>query len=127
MRYKTFDINVIDSGKIIISFDSHLLNRIPFEFEEPFNIISEAKDAIDRYWRAEARRFSEGMLNQFMRINMNRKNNDLIFSSMSAGRSNWFPPVFWAYHCECGANYQGIYDKFKYQSNKKNITAKKLS
>ncbi|WP_238991101.1 hypothetical protein [Lactococcus lactis] len=63
MRYKTFDINVIDSGKIIISFDSHLLNRIPFEFEEPFNIISESKDAIDRYWRAEARRFSEGMLN----------------------------------------------------------------
>lgn len=55
---------------------------------------------------------------------MNRKNNDLIIGSMSAGKSNWFPPVFWAYHCECGANYQGIYDKFKYPSNKKTLPLK---
>lgn len=63
MRYKTFDINVIESGKIIISFDSHLLHNVPYEFEIAFDFVSEAKDAIDKYWRIEARRFSEGMLN----------------------------------------------------------------
>lgn len=61
-RYRTFDIKTNDSGRLVVSFDSRLLNRIPYEFEEPFNFISEAEDAIDRYWRAEARRFSEGML-----------------------------------------------------------------
>lgn len=61
-RYRTFDIKINDSGRLVVSFDSRLVNRIPYEFEKPFNIISEATDAIDRYWKAEARRFSEGML-----------------------------------------------------------------
>lgn len=62
IRYRTFDIKINDSGRVIITCNSRLLNRIPYEFEEPFNIISEAMDAIDQYWRKEARRFSEGML-----------------------------------------------------------------
>lgn len=61
-RYRTFDIKINDSGKLVVSFDSHLLNRTPYEFEPQFEIVSEAKDAIDQYWRKEARRFSEGML-----------------------------------------------------------------
>lgn len=62
-RYRTFDIKINDSGKLVVSFDSLLLNRTPYEFESQFEIVSEAKDAIDQYWRKEARRFSEGMLN----------------------------------------------------------------
>lgn len=61
-RYRTFDIKMNDSGKLVVSFDSHLLSRTPYEFEPQFEIISEAEDAIDQYWRTEARRFSEGML-----------------------------------------------------------------
>jgi hypothetical protein len=63
IRYRTFDIKINNYGRVIVTYNSRLLNRIPYEFEEPFNIISEAEDAIDRYWKAEARRFSEGMLN----------------------------------------------------------------
>lgn len=62
-RYRTFEIKIIDSGKFVVSFDSRLLNRNPYEFEPQFEIVSEAMAAIDRYWKAEARRFSEGMLN----------------------------------------------------------------
>jgi hypothetical protein len=62
-RYRTFDIKINDSGKLVVSFDSLLLNRTPYEFESQFEIVSEAKDAIDQYWRKEARRFSEGMFN----------------------------------------------------------------
>lgn len=62
-RYRTFDIKINDSGKLVVSFDSHLLKRTPYEFEAQFEIVSEAMDAIDQYWRKEARRFSEGMLN----------------------------------------------------------------
>ncbi len=62
-RYRTFDIKINDSGKLVVSFDSHLLNRTPYEFEPQFETVSEAMDAIDQYWRKEARRFSEGMLN----------------------------------------------------------------
>ena len=62
-RYRTFDIKINDSGKLVVSFDSLLLNRTPYEFESQFEIVSEAKDAIDQYWRKEARRFSEGRLN----------------------------------------------------------------
>lgn len=62
-RYRTFDIKINDSGKFVVSFDSHLLSRTPYEFESQFEIISEAQDAIDKYWRTEARQFSEGMLN----------------------------------------------------------------
>ncbi len=51
-----------DSRKFIITFDSQFLNRFPYEFEESFEIISEARDTIDRYWRNENRKFSEGML-----------------------------------------------------------------
>ena len=51
-----------DSRKYIITFDSQFLNRFPYEFEESFEIVSEARDAIDRYWRNENRKFSEGML-----------------------------------------------------------------
>lgn len=61
-RYRTFDIKINDSGKLVVSFDSRLLNRTPYEFEPQFEIVSEAMDAIDQYWRREARRFSEGML-----------------------------------------------------------------
>ncbi|MDG4973424.1 hypothetical protein OGZ44_04025 [Lactococcus lactis] len=61
-RYRTFDIKMNDSRKFIITFDSQFLNRFPYEFEESFEIISEARDAIDRYWRNENRKFSEGML-----------------------------------------------------------------
>ncbi|MCT0076689.1 hypothetical protein [Lactococcus lactis] len=61
-RYRTFDIKIIDSGKFVVSFDSHLLNRKPYEFEPQFEIVSEAMAAIDQYCRKEARRFSEGML-----------------------------------------------------------------
>ncbi|MDR9867252.1 hypothetical protein RI092_05410 [Lactococcus cremoris] len=61
-RYRTFDIKINDSGKLVVSFDSQLLNRMPYEFEPQFEIVSEAMDAIDQYWRTEARRFSEGML-----------------------------------------------------------------
>ena len=56
-RYRTFDIKINDSGKLVVSFDSLLLNRTPYEFESQFEIVSEAKDAIDQYWRKEARRF----------------------------------------------------------------------
>lgn len=63
IRYRTFDIKINNSGKVIVTYNSRLLNRIPYEFKEPFNIISKAEEAIDRYWKAEARRFSEGMLN----------------------------------------------------------------
>lgn len=51
-----------DSRKFIITFDSQFLNRFPYEFEASFEIVSEARDAIDRYWRNENRKFSEGML-----------------------------------------------------------------
>lgn len=51
-----------DSRKFIITFDSQFLNRFPYEFEESFEIVSEARDAIDRYWRNENHKFSEGML-----------------------------------------------------------------
>ncbi|ARE21617.2 hypothetical protein P7H71_09600 [Lactococcus lactis] len=61
-RYRTFDIKMNDSRKFIITFDSQFLNRFPYEFEESFEIVSEARDAIDRYWRNENRKFSEGML-----------------------------------------------------------------
>lgn len=61
-RYRTFDIKMNDSRKYIITFDSQFLNRFPYEFEESFEIVSEARDAIDRYWRNENRKFSEGML-----------------------------------------------------------------
>ena len=61
-RYRTFDIKINNSGKLVVSFDSHLLNWTPYEFEPQFEIVSESKDAIDQYWRKEARRFSEGML-----------------------------------------------------------------
>ncbi|MDM7659321.1 hypothetical protein [Lactococcus lactis] len=61
-RYRTFDIKMNDSRKFIITFDSQFLNRFPYEFEESFEIISEARDTIDRYWRNENRKFSEGML-----------------------------------------------------------------
>ena len=61
-RYRTFDIKINGSGKLVVSFDSHLLKRPPYEFEPQFEIVSESKDAIDQYWRKEARRFSEGML-----------------------------------------------------------------
>ena len=60
--YRTFDIKMNDSRKFIITFDSQFLNRFPYEFEESFEIVSEARDAIDRYWRNENRKFSEGML-----------------------------------------------------------------
>lgn len=49
-RYRTFDIKINDSGNLVVSFDSQ------------FEIVSEAMDAIDQYWRKEARRFSEGIL-----------------------------------------------------------------
>ncbi|MCT0015328.1 hypothetical protein EFE32_00335 [Lactococcus lactis subsp. lactis] len=62
IRYRTFDIKMNDSRKFIITFNSQFLNRFPYEFEEAFEIVSEAKDAIDRYWRTENRKFSEGML-----------------------------------------------------------------
>jgi predicted nucleotidyltransferase len=62
-RYRTFDIKINDSGKLVVSFDSHLLSRTPYEFEPQFESVSEAMDDIDQYWRKEARRFSEGMLN----------------------------------------------------------------
>jgi hypothetical protein len=61
-RYRTFDIKMNDLRKFIITFDSQFLNRFPYEFEESFEIVSEARDAIDRYWRNENRKFSEGML-----------------------------------------------------------------
>lgn len=61
-RYRTFDIKINNSGKLVVSFDSHLLNWTPYEFEPQFEIVYESKDAIDQYWRKEARRFSEGML-----------------------------------------------------------------
>lgn len=61
-RYRTFDIKMNDSGKLVVSFNPHLLNRTPYEFETQFEIVSEAMDAIDQYWRKEARRFYEGML-----------------------------------------------------------------
>ncbi|MDU6581458.1 MAG: hypothetical protein E6502_07825 [Lactococcus lactis] len=61
-RYRTFDIKMNDSRKFIITFDSQFLNRFPYEFEESFEIVSEARDAIDRYWCNENRKFSEGML-----------------------------------------------------------------
>lgn len=61
-RYRTFDIKMNDSRKFIITFDSQFLNRFPYEFEASFEIVSEARDAIDRYWRNENRKFSEGML-----------------------------------------------------------------
>jgi len=61
-RYRTFGIKKNDSGKLVVSFDSHLLSRTPYEFDPQFEIVSEAMDAIDQYWRKEARRFSEGML-----------------------------------------------------------------
>lgn len=47
-RYRTFDIKINDSGKLVVSFDSHLLNRMPYEFEPQFEIVSEAMDAIDQ-------------------------------------------------------------------------------
>lgn len=62
MRYKTFDIKINKSGGLFVAFDPHLLNRIPYEFNKSFDIVSEVQDAIARYWRKEARRFSEGML-----------------------------------------------------------------
>lgn len=62
VRYRTFDIKINDSGKLVVSFDSHLVNRTPYEFEAQFEIVSEAMDVIDKYWRKETRRFSEGML-----------------------------------------------------------------
>lgn len=55
---------------------------------------------------------------------MTKKDGDLIIGSMGAGKSNWFPPVFWSYHCDCGAWYQGIYNKFKYQSNQETLPIK---
>ncbi|WFR75787.1 hypothetical protein P9166_12815 [Lactococcus lactis] len=61
-RYRTFGIKMNDSRKFIITFDSQFLNQFPYEFEESFEIVSEARDAIDRYWRNENRKFSEGML-----------------------------------------------------------------
>lgn len=61
-RYRTFDIKVNDSGRLVVTFDSHFLNRFPYEFEHSFEIVSEAKDAIDHYWRTEKNKFSEGML-----------------------------------------------------------------
>ena len=48
-RYRTFDIKINGSGKLVVSFDSHLLKRPPYEFEPQFEIVSEAKDAIDQY------------------------------------------------------------------------------
>jgi|GEM_PF-4791476 len=42
----------------------------------------------------------------------------LITGTMSAGKSNMFPTLFWGYHCTCGAHYQGIFEQFKYQANK---------
>lgn len=33
IRYRTFDIKMNDSGKLVVSFNSHLLNRTPYEFE----------------------------------------------------------------------------------------------
>lgn len=50
-RYRTFDIKINGSGKLVVSFDSHLLKRPPYEFEPQFEIVSEAKDAIDQYWK----------------------------------------------------------------------------
>ncbi|AWN67098.1 hypothetical protein LL14B4_12900 (plasmid) [Lactococcus lactis subsp. lactis] len=61
-RYRTFDIKINDSGRVIVDFDSQLLNRMPYEFEPQFELISEAEDAIDKYWGKEARRFSEEVL-----------------------------------------------------------------
>jgi hypothetical protein len=61
-RYRTFDIKMNASRKFIVTFDSHFLTRFPYEFEESFEIVSEAKDAIDSYWRTENRKFAEGML-----------------------------------------------------------------
>lgn len=61
-RYRTFDIKMNDSRKFIVSFDSHFLNRFPYEFEDSFEIVTEAKDAIDHYWRTEKNKFEEGML-----------------------------------------------------------------
>ena len=34
-----------------------------------------------------------------------------------SGKSSIFSTVFWAYHCTCGAHYQGIYDRFKYKKH----------
>lgn len=56
---------------------------------------------------------------------MIEKNNDLIIGSMSAGRSNWSQTVLWAYHCECGAHYQGVYNKLNYQSINKTLPISK--
>lgn len=50
-RYRTFDIKINGSGKLVVSFDSHLLKRPPYEFEPQFEIVSEAKDTIDQYWK----------------------------------------------------------------------------
>lgn len=33
------------------------------------------------------------------------------------GKSSMFSTVFWAYHCTCGAHYQGIYNRFKYEKH----------
>lgn len=62
IRYRTFDIKINKSGKLFVAFDPHLLNRTPYEFNKTFDIVSEAKDAIDKYWSIEARHFWEGML-----------------------------------------------------------------
>lgn len=35
-RYRTFDIKMNDSRKFIVTFDSHFLNRFPYEFEDSF-------------------------------------------------------------------------------------------
>lgn len=51
-----------DSIKFIVTSDSHFLKRFPYEFEDSFEIVSEAKDAIDRYWQTEKNKFLEGML-----------------------------------------------------------------
>lgn len=44
-----FDIEVNGSGELVVSVGSHFLQNSPFEFYSTFELISEAKDAIDQY------------------------------------------------------------------------------
>jgi hypothetical protein len=55
------------------------------------------------------------IFDEFHNLPQNIEINKLPLSG--TGKSSMFSTVFWAYHCTCGANYQGIYDRFKYEKH----------
>lgn len=86
------------------------VNRLPGKFIK----LSRARN---RFLKSNQknRKVKPYIFDEFHDLPQNIKINKLPLSG--SGKSSIFSTVFWTYHCTCGAHYQGIYDRFKYEKH----------